>query len=252
MIFRIKLADRIIEINSLYSKVYNICSDYLVDDSVEMDTSIYIDISSDDIERENHITRMEQQKDSSMIQIDYFPQHLETIALHRLIVEKLIDYNTILMHGSVISTDGIGYMITAPSGVGKSTRTKIWKSVIDNSVVVNGDKPLIRIDEDAVYAYGSPWSGKEGWNTNTKVPLRAIFLLERADDSDRSSVEEIDFNEAFPFLYHQTYKTLNNEQLRRTIHLLKLLKGKVKTYRFRSKPTADAVEMAYNYAKPDY
>ena len=45
-----------------------------------------------------------------------------------------------------------------------------------------------------VIACGTPWCGKEGWNTNIMVPLRAVFLLERAEED---SIEEISLGQAF-------------------------------------------------------
>ena len=158
--------------------------------------------------------------------------------------------DTFLMHGSVVALDNQAYMFTAPSGVGKTTRTRLWLDLYPDSIVVNGDKPLIKITSTEAIACGTPWCGKEGWNTNTMVPLRAIFLLERADEGEESSCEEISLGKAFPFLLQQTHRPEDPDLMRKTLSLLKSLEGKVKIYRFRSTPTEDSVRLAYETARP--
>ena len=170
--------------------------------------------------------------------------YLETLAVYRKIASGMTAFSTFLMHGSVISAAGQGYMICAPSGIGKSTRTKLWLEEIPDSFVVNGDKPLLRVEEDRVIAFGTPWCGKEGWNRNTSVPLRAVFLLERGENM----VREIGFAEAFPALLRQTYKPKDPDAKRETLRLLADMAGKVRVFSFRSEPTPEAVRMAWEAA----
>ena len=174
---------------------------------------------------------------------------LEPVTILRKLADRIIPFDTILMHGAVVAKDGDAYMFIAPSGTGKTTRVRIWKKEFPDSVIVNGDKPLIKICSGDVVACGSPWCGKEGWNTNTMVPLRAVFLLSRADDK-ASTIEEISHREAFPILVQQTYRPADPDRMTKTIHLLEALDGKVKFYKFRSAPTPDAMRMAYEAARP--
>ena len=124
----------------------------------------------------------------------------EVLALNRIIADKMLGYNTFLMHGAVVAYRGEAYMFAAPSGTGKTTRIRLWLDEYPDSFVVNGDKPLIKIDNEKAYACGTPWCGKEGWNRNTIVPLRAIYLLERSDFSKKNKIEEVKIGEAFPDL----------------------------------------------------
>lgn len=175
---------------------------------------------------------------------------IENQIIYRKIVEQSINYNTLLVHGSVVAMSGNGYMFTAPSGVGKTTRTRIFRNIYPDSIVVNGDKPLIKITSTQAIACGTPWCGKEGWNSNTMVPLRAIFLLERADEGENSSIEEVSIGRAFPALLQQTYRPDAPDLMKKTLFLLKSLENKVKIYRFRSAPTEESVRLAYETAKP--
>lgn len=252
MRFIIKLADQFIEINSLYEKVYHFCEQYIVDKPHDLYPVISVTISESDIEYERIGTLNRQKKANERVRIDFAPQHLEIFATYRKIVESMPDYNTFLIHGSVISTNGIGYMLTAASGVGKTTRTKLWCSYINNSFVVNGDKPLLKINNNMVYAYGTPWCGKESLNTNISVPLQAIIFLERAHSEEDNIIKEIPFSEAFSFLLHQTYFSRDSGSMHKELSLLMQLDGKVKFYIFRSTPTSNSVRLAYETVKKKY
>lgn len=174
---------------------------------------------------------------------------IEPFMLYEKIVNALIPYGIFLMHGSVVSSDNEAYMFTAPSGVGKTTRTKLWLDLYTSSIVINGDKPLIKITETQAIACGTPWCGKEGWNTNTMVPLKAIFLLERTGDGETSSIEEVSLGKAFPFLLQQIYRPKDFDLIKTTVSLLKSLEGKLQIYKFRSTPTEESVRLAYETAR---
>ncbi len=238
MTFQMKLAERIVEVRPLYDEVKRLCRDYLTGKRERPD--ITVTVAPEDLS--NEADKAKRTRDGGFC--DDAP-YLETLTVYRHIANAMTAYDTVLMHGTVISTKGQGYMITASSGVGKSTRAKLWVEQIPDSFIVNGDKPLLRITEDAIYAYGTPWCGKEGWNTDTSVPLRAIFFLERSDGTD---VDEISFADAFPLLLRQTYRPEGTDEKRKTLQLVGSLSGKVKFFRFRSDATKEAVLAAWEAA----
>ena len=176
---------------------------------------------------------------------------IESRIIQRKIADNLPFFDSIVMHGSVVALNNQGYMFAAPSGVGKTTRTRLWLDMYSSSVVVNGDKPIIKVTETQAIACGTPWCGKEGWNTNIMVPLKTIFLLERADEDEKSSIEEVSIGKAFPFLLQQTHRPKDLVLMKKTLQLLKSLEGKVKIYKFRSTPTKESVKLAFETAKRD-
>ena len=110
--------------------------------------------------------------------------YAESIVAYEKISCLLPAFNAFVMHSSVISLDGQAFCFAAKCGVGKSTHTRFWKELYgDRVIVINGDKPIYRFDGDKLMAYGTPWCGKEGWNTNTKAPLKALCLLERGEEN---------------------------------------------------------------------
>lgn len=242
MTFQIRLADKAVEIQPLYREIQSLCKSYIIPPRAMPD--MVIRVTPEDIEKEREAAKREERKNGR--EADFSASYLETMAVYRQIAEAMLSYNTFLMHGVVISCQGQGYMIAAPSGVGKTTRARLWVDHIPDSFVVNGDKPLLRVTDSGMYAYGTPWCGKEGWNANTSVPLQVILLLERSDGGNKA--EEMSFGEAFPALLRQTYRPVDSQARRQTLSLLQTMAGKVKLYRFCSEPTAEAVRLAWETA----
>ena len=235
--FQIRLAGRVVRIRPVYDEIRIMCRGYGC--SADETPDLTVQAGAEDLSAEKAFALEQQRKTGENLNLSL--PYLETLAVYRKIAAGMTAFSAFLMHGSVISTKGEGYMICAPSGIGKSTRTKLWLEEIPDSFVVNGDKPLLRVEKGRVIAFGTPWCGKEGWNTNTSVPLRAVFLLERGENA----VRELGFAEAFPALLRQTYKPKEPDAKRETLRLLADMAGKVRVFSFRSEPTAEAVRMAW-------
>ena len=244
MIFTIQLADEAIEIHSIYDKVYDWCRAYLIPSDASPENKMIIEITQEDIENEDRRTQdlgRARNPESFMV---YHPAHLELSAVYRRICEELPLRSVFMMHGSAISTDGHGYLFTAPSGTGKTTRTLLWKKAYPQSVIVNGDKPLIRVKEEGIYVYGTPWAGKEGYQSNTSSQLQTVFLLERADEGEADSIQKLSPYEAFPFVYRQIYLPENPSAKVETLNLMETFLKRVNVYKLRCAPTEAAMKMA--------
>jgi hypothetical protein len=112
---------------------------------------------------------------------------LERLAIQRKFAEELMRRKILMVHGSAVAVDGVGYIFTAACGTGKSTHTRLWREVFGSrAVMINDDKPFIRLDGPAVTVCGAPWSGKHGLENNLEVPLRGICLLERGKENQIS------------------------------------------------------------------
>ena len=246
--FKIEIAGLKIEVECRYHIVLRFCRNYLA----SFDKPDFVVRASEEEIIAGRLPNAENMKHIEGVAFRFADEYTESNVICRKISEEMIGFNTLLMHGSVVAKDGYAYMFTAPSGVGKTTRTKFFLDLYPGSIVVNGDKPFIKVTSTEAIACGTPWCGKEGWNTNVMVPLRAIFLLERAEEGEESSIEEVSLGKAFPFLLQQTYRPDKPDSMRKTLQLLKFLEGKVKIYKFRSTPTEDSVRLAYEKARPSY
>ena len=132
------------------------------------------------------------------------------------------------MHSSIIEVDGRAYAFCAKSGVGKSTHTRLWIKNIPNARVLNGDKPLLKLEDDgSVTACGTPWNGKENWGENISAPLAGICFLERGlENTIRPAQEE----EIIPRLSHQLYLRGSRESVNRRLLMMDALVSAVPYY----------------------
>lgn len=172
--------------------------------------------------------------------------YLETVCCYRKAANALLDRDIFVMHGSVVELEGEGYAFLAPSGVGKTTQTRLWQQCFgDRLRVINGDKPLIRMEPEGFRAYGTPWRGKENLGCNASVPLKAIFFLNRSDTPS-----------AVPAGQEQVVERLFRQLLlpkapERMIHLLDMADRLVRTTQFyilNCNMTEDSVLCAYQAA----
>ena len=170
----------------------------------------------------------------------------EKMLVHRLISEELLSFDTLLMHGAVVALDGSAYMFTAQSGTGKTTHIQNWLESIGGAYVVNGDKPfiIVRQSGELPLVCSSPWAGKENLQTNAIVPLKAIVLMERAEEN---RMERISIAQAFPFLLQQVHRPDDEEKMRKTLRLMQRLSPAVSFWRFQCNNfKEDCFDVAYN------
>ena len=104
------------------------------------------------------------------------------------------DQYTMLMHASVIRHQGKGYLMTAPSGTGKSTHTRLWYDNIPGCDLMNDDNPVVRIVNGEAIVYGSPWSGKPRCYRNIQAPIGGIVRIQQRP---RNTIRKYSSLEAF-------------------------------------------------------
>ena len=78
---------------------------------------------------------------------------------------------------------GNGYAFLGKSGTGKSTHSQLWLRYLEGYELLNDDHPIIRLVNDEVIIYGSPWSGKTPCYKNKQARLKAVVRLEQASEN---------------------------------------------------------------------
>ncbi len=159
----------------------------------------------------------------------------------------LLDYNGFCLHSSAIAVDNQAVLFAAKSGTGKSTHTRLWREYFgeDKAIMINDDKPAIRwMDDGIFYAYGTPWSGKTDLNTNVKVPLAAIVLLER---SDTNWIKPVDRREAVMQIYVHALKPEDGDRdkTEKLMDIVGRTAEKIPVYRMGCTISEEAVKLAY-------
>lgn len=224
---------------SLYQEVHDLCREY---QTAEQDCEISVETTRADIDYERERSAAEDKKEGKPTR-NFSDSYLETLAVYRKIADKLLDCDTILFHGSAVAVDGAAYLFTAKSGTGKSTHTRLWREMLgERAVMINDDKPLIKVASHGVTIYGTPWDGKHRLSTNIGVPLKAVCILER---SETNRIIPIDKKEALTMLYQQTYRPTEPAAMIKTLALIDRLGSGVKLYKLGCNMDIQAAQVAY-------
>lgn len=161
----IKIADIPIGLDTRYDYTEKYVSEFVTDDPPLFTVSA----TDAEIERECEL---------SGVHVAY--QYAEHVVMYRKIAERLSEFSALVFHGAILEMDGRAYAITAHSGVGKTTHTRLWlREFGDRVKILNGDKPIFRIINGVPYACSTPWRGKEGYGYNAMLPLCGIAFLSR-------------------------------------------------------------------------
>ena len=225
--FVIKLAGLRVRIENRFPFVERQCHGYICEDG---DVAFSVSVTNDEIlEEQNHG--------------EFSEGYCESICIYRSICEKMASHNVFLMHSSVLVKDGYAYAFAAKSGVGKSTHTALWIKNIDGARILNGDKPLYRLEPDgSITAFGTPWNGKEDWGENSSAPLAAVCFLERGEENQiRLATEE----ETLDRLMHQLYLRGERVTVMQQLAMMDAMIGCVPFYIMKCNISDDAARLSY-------
>ena len=236
--FTVKLAEIPVRILAIHPEMQQFLQDYLSGET----PAFSIEIEQQDIEREKAMSAQSRAAEG-LPAIRFREAYLETLAIYRKLAEELVEHEVLLFHGSVVAVDGVAYLFTAKSGTGKSTHTRLWREVFgERAVMINDDKPLLRVSEDGVRAYGTPWNGKHHLGSNLSAPLKALCILER---DSCNHVEAVSAEEAFLTLLQQCYRPESGEKMEKTLALLERMSRRVKLYRLGCNMDPEAALVSY-------
>lgn len=124
--------------------------------------------------------------------------HLDGIeyTIHQMVfLEMALHHGFISIHASAFEFRKKAILISAPSGVGKSTLSSRMNRLYDLAII-NDDKPLLRVENNEILVYSSPFSGKEAKNLNKVLPLGMIIFLSHGNNtfhfiSEKEAINEI-------------------------------------------------------------
>lgn len=92
---------------------------------------------------------------------------------------SILNKSGIMFHGVVMEWQGRGIIVSAYSGVGKTTHTRMWKER-EEALILNGDRALCYKQQDIWYTCGAPWFGTSNEYLNRSVKIDAVVILEQA------------------------------------------------------------------------
>ena len=136
------------------------------------------------------------------------------------ICNLLLPYNRCFFHAVAICIHNRAWLISAPSGTGKSTQYRHWKTLFGDEVrLICGDKPILEFrDSGDIIVHPSPWKGKERWPGSEPAKLAGIIYLEQGDHNE---IRPMSVSEAVVPLYTQVlYQPKNETELRQVSSML--------------------------------
>ncbi len=228
---RYKIADVVFSIETIYGFTKWLCRDY--EYFGQEQDAFSVKVTEQDILKEK--AKMP----------DYPDFFLESVVVYRRLCEFVLENsNGLIFHCSAIMVDNGAYLFTAPSGTGKSTHTRLWRELLgDKAVMINDDKPIIRLIDGEFYVYGTPWKGKHDIGTNVRAKLKAICKIRQEKEN---VIEEISPGQMLPIILNQTIRPEKVEIMDKLLSLIEeMLKG-TKLYSLGCNISKEAAELSYN------
>ena len=231
--FKVKVADVVFLINAVSPSTKDFFSSFLSNEKEQEE--ICIEIS--DIKKYHEM-------------YPYFTkEQCERVALKYQMDRIIVDYDAFPIHASALSYKGEGYVFSALSGIGKSTHARIWRETYGKDVImINDDRPYLKIVGNSVFAYSHPQAGKHDIYTNTMCQVKVIGKIVR---DERNYVKRISKAEFFPFLVQQTF-TMDEPQITsKIITLITKVLNQVHLYEIHCNMSKDAASSIYEQIQAD-
>ena len=233
-----EIAGMVFSVTSLFDSTKDYCGKYLTDSAADFS----VGVSPEDLVAEQQFLD-EEAREEGMKRRKFTDPFLERTAIQRKVAACLLNQNILLFHGSAVAVGGKGYLFTAACGTGKSTHTRFWREVFgDRAVMVNDDKPFLKLTETGVLMYGAPWSGKHGLDTNICVPLQGICILTRGAENQ---IVPLAPEDALPMLEHQSCGGEDASLLPTIRHLAQQLSRKVPLWQMECTKDISAALVSY-------
>ena len=228
--FKINIVNKIIEINAFYESTKKYCRDFLSEDK----SDYLITMSEEDLKNE-----------STNSNDGHVYVSEEISALYRKIADLLIEEDIIVFHGSSFKVNNSGFIVTARSGVGKSTHVNLLHEYLkDEFEYINDDKPLLEVVNNSLTLYSSPWNGKERRGNNIDAALKAIIFLNRGETNSYRKLENKD--EIYFKLLNQIYLPKDKSKCDKALSILDTMLRRLNFYEINVNMSEDAPKMTYS------
>ena len=226
--FKIKIANKVIKINAFNETTKKYCLSFLNEEEADYE----ITMNREDLENEAS------NSNEGKVYVNE-----EISALYRKIADLFVEEGIIVFHGSSFKVNDNGFIITARSGVGKSTHSRLLKDLLgDNFTYINDDKPLVKVD-DAITIYSNPWNGKERRGNNISAPLKAVLFLVRSETPNYKKITNKE--EIYIKLLSQIYLPKEKSKREKALKLVDLILKNTDFYEINVNKDIESAKMTY-------
>lgn len=154
----------------------------------------------------------------------------------------LLIKNHLLMHGAFLTVKGSGLLFTGPSGIGKTTQSRLWQSRF-SAKAVNEDRAVLDLSNDPIHICGVPVAGSSPFCSNDRAPLKAIIVLGQGPENQ---IERLCARSALPLLMRNVYLPAGFEDDRAAcVDFILQLCAAIPVYRLVCRPDEASAELVY-------
>ena len=168
-----------------------------------------------------------------------------------LMARLLARRGAVIVHASTVSAegrDGIGaYVFAGHSGAGKSMLASIAEQ--NGFRVLSDDRTVLSVDNDLVFAAGTPWHGSHASGSPDSAPVEGIFLLEQ---SEANSVTRMGSGRAFSELMVRSLRPMaQRAEHIAVVNVLERVVRAVPCAALRFAPSAAALDAVHYFVRKE-
>ena len=239
-----EIAGLAVGVQPLFESTREYCRPYLTDKNPDL----FVQTTPEDLAFEQMMLEREAVEEGLKIR-KFTEPFLERTAIQHRVADRLVEQNTLMLHGSTVAVDGDAYLFAAPCGTGKSTHTRLWRELFGRrAMMVNDDKPFLKIMPDRVLAYGSPWSGKHGLANNVCVTLKGICWLQRGSEN---VIQRAESGDLIGLLRQQVHIPMDPFLGKKALALVDTLVERIPLWEMYCNKESEAAEVAYRAMNGD-
>ena len=120
----------------------------------------------------NGVVRLGAVDDTISYPIEY---PLDEVILNMLLARR----GFVELHScGIVDRNGEGYLFVGNSGDGKTTTARLWEN--DAAEILSDDRIIVRPEDGRWWMYGTPWHGDAEICSESRAPLRRIFVLDKS------------------------------------------------------------------------
>lgn len=180
----------------------------------------------------------------NMIVIDVRRNDVRSVSLgiqHAMLLA--LSSHCIGLHGVTLICKNQLIILSAPSGTGKTTLSKLLSKYCE-AAVINGDFALLSVSDDNVFFEPTPFCGTSKRCLNYRLPLERIVFLSQ---SPNNCLQAIDTRTALKSLLSNTFVPIWDTKLGEAVHSTAFsIANKLSFYSFAFAPNEKAATMLHN------
>lgn len=187
-----------------------------------------------------------------MISVDYLEQEKRFLNqsgnafFHIGLEQIMLRENRLIFHAACVETVYGGVLFTGPAGAGKSTQADLWIKHRDG-FLINGDRPILSVDENGWKAWGSPYAGSSRCHVNKCCDVKAIVRVVQNSDN---KIIRLKGSRAFSTVFSGvTVNDWSREDVCVASELVIQLINTIPVYEMYCTKTEEAVEILENVLK---